>query len=480
MKKNHEKFSKLGFILAGLGMAVGTGNIWRFPRVVSSNGGGAFIIPWLVFLFLWSLPLLIIEFGIGNTFQSGIIQSFKKGISKKFVWMGSFIAWVSTAILFYYSVVTGWCLKYFFSTIISPSKLEKAEIFWENFTLSKEPILFHAIAIFFGSFIVYKGVIKGIERTNKIFMPLLLFLLTAGVVKSFFTNRALDGFNYLFSPNLSLLGDYKIWLNALTQAAWSTGAGWGLMLTYAIYASKKDDPVLSSSTLAFGDYTVSLLAGMIVVPSIFAVLGSTEKVLNVLNSGNQGLTFIWLPTIFRKLPLSQIVLPLFFLSLFFAAFTSLISLIELPVRILIDTGIERKKAVIAIGLISFTLGIPSALSMKFFNNQDWTWGLGLILSGFFFSFFVIKYGVKKFREDIIEKRSSVRVGKFFDIIVKYIIPLEFIIILSWWFYNSTKWDKWYNIFGEYSLLSVVLQWALFLGTFILFNKKIGEKFNDEN
>ncbi len=478
MTRKKEKFSSIGFILAGLGMAVGTGNIWRFPRVISSNGGGAFIIPWIIFLFFWSLPLLVVEFSIGNTFKKGIIGSFKDGMGEKYTWMGTFVSWVSTAILFYYSVVTGWCLKYFFSSIFQWSELKNTEGFWENFINGYEPLIFHFLAIFLGGYVVISGISKGIERTNKIFMPLLFLLLIGGVLKSAFISGAKDGFNYLFYPNLNLLSDYKVWLNALTQAAWSTGAGWGLMLTYAIYAGDEDS-ILSSSTLAFGDYTVSLLAGMIVVPTIFSVVNNHNKALEIMNSGNQGLTFIWIPSLFRKIPMGNIVLPLFFLALFFAAFTSLISLIELPVRVLIDSGLSRKKATIFIGFLSFFMGIPSAISMKFFNNQDWTWGLALIVSGFFFSLFVRKYGIEEFRKDLIEKKSIIKVGKLFDFTLKYIIPVEFAVIIGWWFFKSTQWEKWYNPFGEYSILSVVLQWLIFGVSFFVLNKKIAGVYSDE-
>lgn len=471
-----ERFSKLGFILSGLGMAIGTGNIWRFPRVITQNGGGAFIIPWLIFLFLWCLPLMIVEISIGRNFKKGVLSSFREGMGERFTWLGAFVAWVSTAILFYYSIVVGWCIRYIFASIFNYKELQGAENFWLSFTSGYQPLLFNAISLIMGGVVIIAGISSGIEKVNKILIPSLFLILIAGVVRSFTLPGAIKGFDFLFSPNFSLLKDYNVWLNALSQAAWSTGAGWGLILTYAVYMSKREDTVLTSSTIVFGDYSASILAGMTVVPTLFYALGLNERALSdILKTSNQGLTFISVPSLFQKLPMGQIALLIFFVALFFAAFTSLLSLIELPTRILIDAGLSRRKAVIFVIITSFIMGAPSAISMKFFNNQDWTWGLALMVSGFFFSLFVVKFGTERFRRELVERSSKIRLGKFFDITVKYLIPIEFIILLIWWFYQSIKWEKWFRIFGEYSLLSVILQWIIFGGIFFLFNKKLSQK-----
>lgn len=471
-----ERFSKIGFILSGLGMAIGTGNIWRFPRVITQNGGGAFMIPWLIFLFIWCLPLLIIEISIGRHLRKGVLSSFKEGMGEKFTWLGAFVAWVSIAILFYYSVVVGWCIKYIFSSLFSYNKLQNAESFWLSFTSGVQPVMFHAIAILIGGFVIIAGVSSGIEKVNKILIPSLFFVLMAGIIRSITLPGAVKGLDFLFSPNFSLLKDYNVWLNALSQAAWSTGAGWGLILTYAVCLGKREDTIFTSSTIAFGDYSASILTGMTVVPTLFYAIGLKERALSdVLETSNQGLTFVAIPSLFQKLPMGQVVLFIFFVALFMAAFTSLLSLIELPTRILIDAGFTRKKAVIIVVFVSFLMGLPSAISMKFFNNQDWTWGLALIVSGFFFSLFVIKFGVKRFRKELVEPYTKLRLGKFFDITVKILIPFQFLILLIWWFYQSTKWENWYRVFGEFSLFSVLAQWLIFGLVFVVFNKTLSKK-----
>lgn len=482
MEKKEIFVSRWGFILAGLGMVVGTGNIWRFPRVVSQYGGGAFIIAWLIFLFLWCIPLLMIEISIGKKTRMGVVGSFGKIAGKNFIWMGSFVAFVPTVITFYYSVVVGWCLKYFFATSFQGLINKDSLRFWQNFASSWQPVIFHLLAILIGCSIIRAGVVKGIERINNIFMPCLFLLLIIACARALSLPGALKGLNFLFSPNISQLADYRIWLNALSQAAWSTGAGWGMMLTYAIYSQKKENPLLTSATLGFGDYVASLLAAMAVIPTVFSYFSSQnlskEKVMEVMSTDNQGLTFIWIPQLFTKIPAGSLFLALFFLALCFAAFTSLISQLELIVRILIDGGLVRKKAVLMVGIVCFVMGIPSAISMGFFNNQDWVWGLGLMLSGFFFTFAVLKYGPGKFRREVISSEDKIiKLESGFDILIKFFLPVQVVAMLGWWFYTSYSSNptNWHKIFVSSSVGTVLFQWVVALGIFIILNKTIHNK-----
>ena len=383
MKK--ERFSKAGFILAALGMAIGVGNLWRFPREVARNGGGAFIIAWLVFLFIWAIPLLMIEFSIGSHYRKGLLGSFKEGMGKKFTWIGAFIAWVSISILFHYAVVTGWCIKYLFTSIFDFTAMSASpKGLWENFSSNGwEPLLFNAIALMIGGIIIVSGISGGIERVNKILIPTLFIILMAGVLRAVLQPGGISGLNYLFTPDFAKLGDHKVWINALSQAAFSTGAGWGLILTYSVYSRKESNSLNSAATIGFGDYSAALLAGMLVVPSLFIALkGNMPKITQILNNpsrGDQGLTFVSVPELFQGITLGQVIIILFFLALVAAAISSLIAMIELPTRILIDAGMSRKKAVMAVIGSTFTLGIPLALSLKFLDHWDATWGYGLIL-----------------------------------------------------------------------------------------------------
>lgn len=478
-----ERFqTKLGFILAGLGMAVGAGNIWRFPRVATQNGGGPFILAWAVFLFLWSLPLLIIEFGMGRSSRKGLVGAFKEFAGEKLSWMGSFVAFVSTAIMFYYTVVTGWFLKYFFFFAFHSTGNEElnTESLWDNFISAKSmgtfwqtPYFFQFLALLVTALVVYFGIARGIEKANSLLIPALFFLLLIAAVNVLFLPGFGKGMNFLFDFKLSQLGDYKVWLNALSQSAWSTGAGWGLILTYSVYVARKEDLVVSSTVISLGNNSASLLAAIIIVPTIFS-FHSVEKSMEIMSAGNQGFTFIHLPLLFLKMPLGKFLIAIFFLALFFAAFSSLISLLELPVRILMDFGIKRKRAIIFVAMAGFLLGLPSALDIRIFNNQDWVWGLGLMISGLFFVIAVVRYNVDKFRKEQINPFTSIKLNRGFNFIIKYVIPVEFALMLGWWFYQSIGWGKEqvFSIFNEYSLGTTLFQWGVILFVLILFNKKI--------
>ena len=176
--KREQWKSSAGFVLATIGCAAGLGNIWRFSRIVAQNGGGSFLIPWVIFLLIWSVPLIIAEFAIGKSTRMGPVGALSKTAGNKFGWMGAWIVFVSTAIMFYYSVVTGWCIRYFFSAASGSLFDTSSHLnYWNEFSTSYQPLLFHFFAIFFAAFVILKGVTKGIERVTKILVPSLLIIL---------------------------------------------------------------------------------------------------------------------------------------------------------------------------------------------------------------------------------------------------------------------------------------------------------------
>jgi len=330
--------------------------------------------------------------------------------------------------------------------------------------------------------IVFSGVVKGIERANKLLIPSLFFLLIVAAIRAVTLPNALQGLNYIFAPNLSQFADYKMWLNALTQSAWSTGAGWGLLLTYAVYSHRKENPLLTASTIGFGNNIASLLAACAVIPTVFSVFSTQEytqqKVMEVMQADNQGLTFIWIPKLFGNIPGGTFFLALFFLALTFAAFSSLIAMLELVTRIFMDTGMVRKKAVLYVGLIGFVMGLPSAISLGFFNNQDWVWGLGLLLSGAFFTYTVILFGPKKFRKEVISMpKEGIKVGRWFEVVVWVFLPLQFLATIIWWFWQSYSADpqNWLKINSPSSVGTVIFQWGVAIILFILLNKLIAKR-----
>ena len=465
--------SRFGLLAAAIGMAIGAGNIWRFPRLAGQYGG-AFLIPWFLFLFIWSIPLLAAEFAIGKKTKSGVIGSFVAIMGKKYAWMGWFVAFCTTAILFYYSVVTGWSLKYFLLSVSGQLQTLNHEQYWQSYSASVyQPLFFHFISIGIGGFIIYRGITKGVEKFSKIIVPALFVLLLIAAIKALTLPGSEAGVHYFFSIDTAQFSNYKLWLDALSQSAWSTGAGWGLLLTYSIYA-REQEPVISNSVLAgLGNNAASIIAGLAIVPTLFA-LSSVASAQQALQSGNQGLAFIAIPKLFAEMPGGMVFASVFFLALFFAALSSLLSMIELAARILMDFHISRKKSVVFITLLTALAGAPAAVSLTFFDNQDWTWGLGLILSGAFFMAAVLKNGVQNFVSDWLKPQRYQKLFlNIFRILFYFIIPLEFILMMGWWLVQSISWypETWWNPFEKFSLGTAFFQWAVILVLGLLLNSK---------
>lgn len=483
--------SKLGLILSVLGIAIGTGNIWRFPRIAAQNGGqegaGAFLIAWIACLFLFSIPLIIAEYGIGRNGRKGVVGSFIKLVGEKYAWMGTFIGFVATAIMFYYSVVAGWCLYYLIESVTAtlPANVEQAEAVWYGFQGTAWPSVFHALMIGIGGFIVVKG-ISSIEKINKVLIPSLLLILVISLIRAVTLPGSFAGVEYLFTPDWSTLAQPSLWLEALTQNAWDTGAAWGLILTYAAYMRSKDNITISAFQTGIGNNLVSLTMGIIIFSTVFGTLGGTMtngeilKIMKTSGPASTGLTFMWMPQLFNEMAGGQIFAILFFLGLTFAAFSSLISMIELASRVLIDMNISRSRATIAVCATGFLFGLPSAISTDFLVNQDTVWGIGLLVSGAFMSFAIIKFNPTKFRSTLVNVEDrKYTLGGWWDFIIKYVVPVEVVSLLIWWIYQSASVEAWYNPISTFSLATVFVQWAIAMGLFYFYNDRIADRTVEE-
>jgi neurotransmitter:Na+ symporter, NSS family len=474
--------SKLGFIIASIAMAVGTGNIWRFPRVAASNGGGAFVIVLLISLVVTMIPLLMSEMIIGRYGRKGTVGSYADFMGgRQFSWVGAWMGFVCVAIMFYYSVVCGWTLKYVVLAVSGQFKAgaDTAAI-WTAFTTNPaETIFYHFAAMAVSLFIIYQGVAKGIERYTKIFLPGLAVLLVVAAIRALTLPGAWKGVEFLFHINAADLVNPTVWLQAFTQGAWSSGAGWALLMTYAIYSRPRDDVGASMFVVGFADIGIALIAGLAVLPAIFALApGMGLDTATVLGSGNTGITFIYMAQLFTTMPGGSIIAIAFFLGLAFAGVSSLLSMIEVGVSNLVTAGWERKKAAVYTAVAGFIVGVPSAYSMNFLNNQDWVWGVGLLISGVFTAFAVMKFGVEKARTELINHEGTVfHVGKWYNYCI-YASPIIIGIIFVWWFRMSLDWypQPW-NPFLPESTGTMVFQWVIVAAIFILANKWLGSYFN---
>lgn len=489
---NQRFSSRWGLLLSALGIAVGTGNIWRFPRIAAQNGGeegaGALIIAWVCFLFLWSIPLIITEYLIGKKQRSGVVGSFASGIGKKYSWMGGFVAFVATAISFFYAVIVGWALYYFFQYLINPLPVEASTSLetWNGFQHGPLPFLFHLFAVLVGALAIAKG-IKSIEKVNKVLIPTLLVIILFSVIRALTLPGAGEGIAYLFRPQWSQLGDPSLWLQALTQNAWDTGAGWGLFITYAAYMKAEHGAVKNAFITGIGNNTVSLLMAIMIFGTVFSVMqtglgytdGEVLEVMQTAGPASTGLTFIWMPQLFGMMPLGKPLAVLFFLGLSFAGFSSLISMLELSTRTLVDRGMKRKKALWIVISVVYVLGIPSAMSLDILSNQDFVWGIGLMISGALIAIYAIKYGVEKLRHETNKERvNDWKIRKLWGAIIKYFISIAVAILLIWWMYLSATVfapDDWYNPFNPFSVMSCLVQWGIVTAALLIFNRKLVSK-----
>ena len=485
--------SRSGFLLSALGIAIGTGNIWRFPRIVAQNGSeegaGAFILVWVLFLFLWSIPLIIAEYAVGINSRKGVIGSVMVTAGKKFAWMGSFMTFVATAITFFYSVIVGWCVFYFCQSLYNelPTSTEMAMSTWDTYQSGGWPLVSHAVVMLFGGLAIWKGV-SGIERINKLLIPILLVIIFIALIRSLTLSGSMKGIRYLFTINWSQFSDPNIWMAALTQNAWDTGAGWGMFITYGAYMQMRFGIVKNALITGLGNNFISLVSGIMIFGTCFSIMGSQlgssdVEILDVMkNSGpaSTGLTFIWIPQLFEKILFGKALTILFFLGLTLAGFSSLISQLELTVRTFIDGGMKRSTAILLLVTVSYLLGIPSAMNLNILTNQDFVWGLALLLSGGLFAIVIIRFKASRIRNEILDKNpKDIKPGRLWDIIITYFIPVASILLLFWWLINDGMNNKWYDPFAQSSLMTSLLQWGIVISVMIIINNWIVRK-NEEN
>ncbi len=469
---DHQTFSsRWGLLLATLGMAVGTGNVWRFPRVAASNGGGEFLVAWVVFLLLWSVPLLIVEFAFGKTARRGPIGAFAALGGPKMAWMGAWVTFCATAIMCYYSVVAGWCGRFLLASLGGELREPgAAKALWSGFVATPTAAVFHAGALAVAVAIVARGV-RGIERVARVLMPLLLVLIVLLAVRAVTLPGAVEGLRFLFSPDWEALAAPRIWLEALTQNAWDTGAGWGLVVAYAVYMRKREDIPLNAHLIGFGNNSVSLLAGIMVLCTVFAIRPDAQA--EIVGAGNTGLTFEWMPELFGRIPAGGAFMAVFFLALTVAALTSLMAMVELATRSLTDLGVDRGKALVAVGLVGLVAGLPSALSQAVFDNQDWVWGVGLIVSGLFFALAARRFGLERLRTEVVNGDGADLVqGRRWTVLVGIAVPVQAVILVLWWLWQARGWDPegWLDPLASASVGTVVVQWAVVLVGLVLLNR----------
>lgn len=442
--------SKIGFIFAAAGSAIGLGNIWRFPYVTGENGGATFVFIYIFFILVIGLPIMISELTIGRKTRKNPFGAFKM-LKPRGFWKlaGGLGVITGTLILSFYSVIAGFTIGYIFLILSGKFKLitevaQSAEIFKD---FSSNPINTLGLSILFimlTGLIVIKGISKGIEKWSKIFMPMLLVLLLLLVFRSVTLEGSLKGLEFYLKPDFSKLS-VSTFIQALGQALFSLSLGGGGMMTYGSYLSKRDHLVSSAGYIAGFDTMIAILAGLIIFPSLFAMGGDPE--------GGPGLIFITLPSLIMRMPGGIVFGASIFLLLTLAALTTTISLLEIPVAYLVDEiGWSRKKATILASFIVFLLATPSALSlgasewfsrMPFLNVGFMDFivivfaNYALVIGAFLIAVFVgYSWGIKPALQEIELFNNIFQYKKIWIFLLKYICPLAILSILGYMIFTG--------------------------------------------
>ena len=371
--------SRVGFIFAAAGSAVGLGNIWKFPHMAGQNGGAAFTLIYLICILLVGVPIVIAEFAIGRKTQLSPVGAFKK-LAPDSWWKNVGYLGVASAfvILSFYSVVGGWTLRYTFVAIsggfeaMAGDPVLAKELFGDFVSSTWNPLFWHLIFIGLCIWIIVNGVKYGIERWSKIMMPAIIIILIMLVIRGLTLKNGMLGLEFLFKPKFSDLTANSVVL-ALGHSFFTLSLGMGTMITYGSYL-KKDQNLLSSAFwVIFLDTAIAMLAGIAIFTTVFA-LGADP-------AGGAGLIFHVLPSIFSQLPGGIIWGTLFFFLLFLAALTSAISILEVVTAYFIDQkGWSRARATVTFGGIIAVVGIFCSLSMGGFSD------FGAIFKMSFFDF----------------------------------------------------------------------------------------------
>jgi len=351
--------SKTGFVLAAAGSAIGLGNIWRFPYVAGDNGGGAFLVLYLGFVFTIGLAVMLAELAIGRASRRNPVGAFKALKGGPWAAIGYMGVAAGFVILSFYSVVGGWTLAYVAATLGPLLKSAVAAALGQYFKdCSADPtrtIAYHALFMALTILIVMGGIEKGIERAAKLLMPVLFVMLVALCIRALTLPGAWEGVRFFLAPDWSKVTAGTAGA-ALSQAFFSLSLGMGALLTYGSYLSRKESLMQVSAWVTGLDTLIAMMAGMLILPAVFA-FGFDP-------SAGPGLTFVTLPAVFAKMPGGAVFAPVFFILLALAALTSAVSLLETVVAYFVDEkSRSRKPASVATGVAIFALGVPSALSL---------------------------------------------------------------------------------------------------------------------
>ncbi len=428
--------SQIGFILAAAGSAVGLGNIWRFPYMAGQNGGGAFVLVYLVCVLVIALPVMFLEISLGRATHRNPVGAIK-AVAPRSLWrlLGYLALLTGLGILSYYSVIAGKVLTY---CALYVRKLVLGEgIVYSGATV--EVVIYFALFLILTVLVVSGGVQRGIERWTKILMPLLVVIMGAIIVRSLLLPGAMAGVKWFVTPDFSKITP-RVILNAMSQGFFSLSLGMGAMLTYGSYLSRKDSIVTCGTSVVLFDTVIAILAGFMIFPAVFALGGDP--------AAGSTLIFQVLPKVFGGMEGGAVVGIVFFFLLCVAALTSTVSLLEVVTAYFVDERRwSRRRSVWTIGAAAFIVGLPSAFDLAgitpwtsitilgkhgFLEAMDFLWGnLSLAIGSLLLCVFAIAvWGLKNAASEIeIGSPGFVRFRAVWIFFIRWICPALIGVIL---------------------------------------------------
>ncbi|CAH8450712.1 unnamed protein product [Heterobilharzia americana] len=471
--------SPIGLLLSCLGCVIGTGNIWRFPRIIAttshSQGSLTFLIAWVLSLFLWSLPLSIVEYTLGRFTRTSPLGAFHRFLGNKLVWLGGWIVAVTYMITAYFSVIVGWCLYYFYKSCALSSLPKDEETSIQIFNAfardSYWPVLTHSLAVFIVGGCIFGG-IKWIEKANMVLVPMLLGILLFTFGWSLTRKYSEVGITFLFTPYWGSMFTPSLWVAAASQNAFDTGAAMALFISYSAYFSRRNGSVRIGTITPLCNNMVSLLCALTIFSTVFSTLIQTSptltrsgivKIMQSNGPGSTGLTFTWIPVLFAYVGgFGRVLCSLFFLCLSFAGITSLIGHVQLTVITAKDLGLSHRQAAFAGLFLTLIFGLPSAISINVLTNQDNVWGFALMLSGLAMAGLVLIYGPKKYRRVVVNEFGigDWKLPIVWIFMISVLVPLCGVGLIIWWAYDLIRSNPyWYHITLD-SMTTTLLEWFI--------------------
>ena len=417
--------SKAGFILAAVGSAVGLGNMWRFPYVTADRGGAAFVILYIIMVFLIGVPVMLAEFSVGRRTKLSPIGALRQVGGSSWALLGYLYVLTGFLILSYYSVIAGWTMRYALEAVLGGFTTSPADHFGEVAT-GMPAVMYHLVFMVLTIAIVAGGVKAGIERVTVVLMPLLFVLVVGLAMWAAFLPGAREGYSFYLRPHLEDVLSLDTLGAAAGQAFFSLSLGMGAMLTYASYLRRNENLPAAGVTISVADFGVAFFAGLVVFPVIFAFGLSGE-----IGESTVGALFISLPRAFTAMGATgRFVGLVFFVALFVGALTSAISLLEVVTSSLIDNwNVQRASAALGAGLVIIVIGIPSAYNLDVLGLFDKIAGEFFLVVGAFFLALFVGYKMRDPIEELRHGFASERLLRGWLWTVRVLVPLILALVI---------------------------------------------------